>query len=131
MPKKRLSVGFFRFPKLSAIGGDRFGATASATMVPQWFQAVKGRPLPFPPLFDPEQNLKDASKVGEISGTRFAFRSAQSQRHLPKSSRPQRGARDSLEPTPLIWINDLTARIGSISLDVVQISSVRSYGLHN
>jgi hypothetical protein len=56
--------------------GDWFRRTGSTTIFYKWFQSVKGRPLPLPPLLDLEQNLKDASKLGEISGSRFAIRSA-------------------------------------------------------
>src|SRR5277367_6779739 len=61
-------------------GGVAGSIPASPTIFHKWFQSLKGRPLPLPPLFDPEQNLKDASKLGEISGSRFAIRSADLQR---------------------------------------------------
>jgi hypothetical protein len=47
-----------------------------STIFPKGFQSLRGRALPFPPFFDPEQNLKDASRLGEISGSKFAIRSA-------------------------------------------------------
>jgi hypothetical protein len=76
------------FSLLPASGplGDRFSETASATIFYKWFQLVKGRPLPLPPLVDLEQNLKDASEMGEISGSRFAIRSAPSGGCLERSA---------------------------------------------
>jgi hypothetical protein len=51
-----------------------------STIFPKWFQPLTGQALPLPPLLDLEQNLKDASKPGEISGSRFAICSADLQR---------------------------------------------------
>ena len=61
-------------------GGVADSIPASPTIFPKWFQSLKGRPLPLPPLFDLEQNLKDVSKLGEISGSKFAIRSTHLQR---------------------------------------------------
>jgi hypothetical protein len=55
-----------------------------STIFPQRFQALRVRALPFPPVLNPEQNLKDAPKLGEISGSKFAFRSADLQRGLQR-----------------------------------------------
>ena len=55
-----------------------------STIFPKRFQLLRGRSLPFPPLLDLEQNLKDASKLGEISGSMFAIRSADWQPRLER-----------------------------------------------
>ena len=57
-------------------GGVAGSIPASPTIFPLRFQLLRGRALPFLPLLDLEHNLKDASKLGEISGSMFAIRSA-------------------------------------------------------
>jgi hypothetical protein len=68
-----------------------------STIFPKRFQALRVRALPFPPVFNLEQNLKDAPKLGEISGSKFAFRSAHLQHGL------QRRAARSLAPPRLTF----------------------------
>ena len=75
-------------------GGVAGSIPASPTIFPKWFQLLGGRPLPFPPPLDLEQNLKDASRLGEISGTMFAIRSAHLQRRLER----RRQSRQPLRP---------------------------------
>src|SRR5271156_3847874 len=55
-----------------------------STIFPKWFQPLEKRPLPLPPLFYREQNQKDTSQLREISGSRFAIRSARLRRHLER-----------------------------------------------
>ena len=57
-------------------GGVAGSIPASPTIFLKWFQSLKRRPLHLPPLFDLEHNRKGASQLGEISGSRFAARSA-------------------------------------------------------
>ena len=64
---------------------------------------VRGTTTPFPPPLDLEQNLKDAPKLGEISGRMFAIRSAYLQRRVER--RPQ-----SCQPLRLACINEGYAR---------------------
>jgi hypothetical protein len=49
-------------------GGVAGSIPASPTIFPKWFQLLRGRPLPFLPPLDLEQNLKDASKPGKSRG---------------------------------------------------------------
>jgi hypothetical protein len=66
-------------------GGVAGSIPASPTIFPKWFQLLRGRPLPFLPPLDLEQNLKDASKPGEISGSVFAIRLQRRPERRPQS----------------------------------------------
>jgi hypothetical protein len=89
-------------------GGVAGSIPASPTIFRKWFQSLKRRPLPLPPLLNPEQNLKDAPKLGEISGSRFAIRSAHSQHDQSeawqKFSPPSTRALSRLVPNPGIGV---------------------------
>ena len=65
-------------------GGVESSILSCSTIFLKRFQPLKKRPLPLPPLFDREQNLKDASQVGKISGSRFAIRSSPLRPHLER-----------------------------------------------